>query len=521
MIPAVNGVCTPGEGSFFLPQSIGIGLAGMEESCISAFLDRTGRTRSREEKLRLRIRRDEALAPEEYRMRITSEDIRIRAGSERGAIWALTTIVNKMRNNRIPCATIADQPKLRHRGLMVDCARHFFPAEEIKRIIEQIARAKMNVLHWHLADDQGWRIQSDRFPLLHETSGQYYTKEEICDVVRFAGERGVEVIPEIDLPGHTLGILAAYPEHSCGGKPVRLADRGGIYKTILCAGKESTYGFLEELLGEVCELFPSEYFHIGGDEAPKSEWKTCPDCQKKKEELGLAGWEDLQGYFAGRVADLLKKYGKKPVCWNDLLQTKNVPEGMRCQYWTVEYAEQTAEFARRGGEWIYSDMFEIYFDYPYSMSPLKKVYETTPHFGKKPCGKDEGPVGMEACVWTEQIRESESLEERIFPRIYAVAELSWSGRGKYREFEKRLEDEVLRLRQDAIHVMQKERWNPGGKERREEAFAFLKAMGGTPDDAAWAESVEMPEPGKEFVYNMATKFFRPSDLPALMKMYRR
>lgn len=521
MIPAVNGVDTQCEGSIFLPQSFGIGLIGLKESCVSAFLERTGRMWSREEKLLLRIRKDDRLAPEAYQMRITTEDIRICAGSEQGAIWALTTLEEKIRKNRIPCAKVADQPKLRHRGLLLDCARHFFPAEEVKRIIEQISRAKMNVLHWHLADDQAWRIESDRFPLLHKTSGQYYTKEEIREVVRYAGERGVEVIPEIDLPGHTLGILAAYPEHSCGRKPVRLADRGGIYKTILCAGRESTYAFLKELLGEVCGLFPSEYFHIGGDEAPKSEWKTCPDCSRKREELGLTDWEDLQGYFAGRVAELLKENGKAPVCWNDLLQAHNVPQGVRCQYWTVEYAGQTAEFAERGGEWIYSDMFELYFDYPYSMTPLKKVYQTTPHFGKRLCGKTEQPVGMEACVWTEQICESGHLEEMIFPRIYAVAELAWSGRGKYGDFERRVDEETMRLWQEGIHVMAKERWNPKGKVRREEAFAFFQKMGEIPADAGQTEPMEITKPGKEFVRCFATKFFRPSDLPALLKMYRR
>lgn len=520
MIPAVNGVYAQSEGSLFLPQSVGIGLIGLDESCLWAFLERTGRTWGREEALLLRIRKDDGLAPEAYQMRITTEDIRIRAGSEQGVIWALTTIANKMRNNRIPCAKAADQPKMRHRGLMLDCARHFFSAGEVKRIVEQISRAKMNVLHWHLADDQAWRIQSDRFPLLHETGGQYYTKEEIREVVRFAGERGVTVVPEIDLPGHTLGILAAYPAYGCGKKPVRLAERGGIYKTILCAGRESTYTFLEELLGEVCGLFPSEYFHIGGDEAPKDEWMTCPDCGRKREELGLSGWEDLQGYFAGRVTDILKKHGKKPVCWNDLLQAGNVPQGMRCQYWTVEYAAQTAEFAKRGGEWIYSDMFELYFDYPYSMSPLKKVYQTAPHLGKRPCEKDGLPIGMEACVWTEQIRESGRLEEMIFPRIYAVAELAWSGRRSYKDFERRAADEAMRLWQEGICVMPEERWNPKGKERRREAFAFFQKMGEI-SAAADREEAVMPKPGREFARCFATKFFQPSDLPALLKMYRR
>ncbi|MDR0910858.1 MAG: family 20 glycosylhydrolase, partial [Spirochaetaceae bacterium] len=206
-----------------------------------------------------------------------------------------------------------------HRGFHLDCARHFYAVDEVKKIINEAAIAGANVFHWHLTDDQGWRIESKQFPKLQAINPEYYTQNDLKAVVDFADTKGVEVIPEIELPGHTRSLLVAYPEFSCTGESVELATKGGIYDVILCPGKDSMFAFLEELLNEVCALFPGLRFHIGGDEAPKNKWHDCPDCRKRMEQEGLQDYEDLQGYFTNRVNAIIKKNGKKAICWNDSL----------------------------------------------------------------------------------------------------------------------------------------------------------------------------------------------------------
>ena len=237
--------------------------------------------------------------------------------------------------------------KYNYRSLHLDCARHFFPIATVKKVIEGISFGNMNVLHWHLSDDHGWRIESKKFPRLHGCSREYYTQEEIKEVVSFAKERGVEIVPEIDMPGHSLALLAAFPEYSCKGESVEMAKARGVYKTILCAGKEDTYAFVEEVLEEIIPLFDSQYFHIGGDEAPKDEWKECPHCNAKMKALGLTNYEDLQGHFTKQVCEILRKHGKTPICWNDALLANNIPEDVTVQYWTIDYAKQMVPFVEK------------------------------------------------------------------------------------------------------------------------------------------------------------------------------
>ena len=172
--------------------------------------------------------------------------------------------------------------KYNYCSLHLDCARHFFSVETVKKVIEGISYGNLNVLHWHLTDDHAWRIESKKFPKLHESSGSYYTQEQIREIIAYAKTRGIDVIPEIDMPGHNLALLSVYPEYSCKGEPVTPAKARGVYKTILCAGKEATYDFVEALLEEMVPLFDSQYFHIGGDEAPKDTWKECPHCNGKR-----------------------------------------------------------------------------------------------------------------------------------------------------------------------------------------------------------------------------------------------
>lgn len=408
--------------------------------------------------------------------------------------------------------------KYNYRSLHLDCARHFFPISTIKKVIEGISFAEMNIVHWHLSDDHGWRIESKKFPKLHEASGEYYTQEEIREVVAYAKEHGIEVIPEIDMPGHNLALLAAFPEYSCKGQPVEMAKARGVYKTILCAGKDETYAFVEELLEEIIPLFDSKYFHIGGDEAPKDEWKECSHCNAKMKELGLTNYEDLQGHFTRQVCEILKKYGKTPICWNDALLASNIPQDVVIQYWTIDYAKQMVPFVANGGKWIYSDMFELYLDYPHSMIPLKKVYEFEPHLYKYDIPKMDGLIGFEACAWTEHIDNEKDLCEHIFPRVFALAErANGEEHIDYESFKERVREKVKRLESAGIPYTKEEWWDPKGSARREDALEFYFNMSAGVDEKEAKKQAASAAPKPEFVIHFIKEFYKLSDVPAFLK----
>lgn len=520
MIPKVNGREATGTGKFVLQSPITVSNA-FSANAVRAFEERMGTkgyALQQAETAVLTIAKDPGLEREAYTLAVGKEGIRIEAGDENGAIWALTTLLKRVgTDGSIEACSISDAPRAAHRGVMLDVARHFFTAEEVKRVIEQISLAKMNVLHWHLADDQGWRIESRKYPKLHQCSGNYYTQDEIRDVVDFALSRGVEVVPEIDMPGHTRGILAAYPEYSCSGREVELAKAGGIYKVILCAGAEKTYSFLEELLDEVCPLFPSKRFHLGGDEAPKVEWETCPACKQKMESQGLTRYGDLQGYFSVRVSEILKKQGKQAVFWNDVLESDIRPEGMQLQYWLPGDDRLLAEYIAQGGQWIYSDMYELYLDYPHAMTSVRKMYGNRIDQGDCAWDGPGAPYGYEACLWTEQVETNEQLEQHLFPRIYVMAELAWHGAGDdYEEFEARLRAEMEEVRRKGISVVPYEDWNPQGQKRQQEASEYMSRMlSGLPKDDK-GETMNPVGIAEDFKKTFMARFFRDEDISGLM-----
>jgi len=408
--------------------------------------------------------------------------------------------------------------KYNYRSLHLDCARHFFSVSTIKKVIEGISFCNMNIVHWHLSDDHGWRIESKKFPRLHECSGEYYTQDEIREVVAYAKERGIEIVPEIDMPGHNLALLAAFPEYSCKGEPVEMAKARGVYKTILCAGKKETYAFVEELLEEVIPLFDSKYFHIGGDEAPKDEWKECPHCNAKMKELGITSYEDLQGYFTKQMCEILKKHGKTPICWNDALLANSIPEEVIVQYWTIDYAKQMVPFVEKGGKWIYSDMFELYLDYPHSMIPLKKVYEFTPHLYKYDIPRLDGLIGYEVCAWTEHIETEKDLCEHIFPRVFALAErANGEEHTDYESFKERVREKVKLLEEAGIPYTKEEWWDIKGKARRDDALQFYFSMSAGVDEEEAKKQAASAAPKLEFVIHFIKEFFKLSDVPEFLR----
>lgn len=347
---------------------------------------------------------------------------------------------------------ISDSPRFGYRGFMLDVVRHFFDKEVVKKIIDVLALTKMNKLHLHLSDNQGYRLESTEFPILNEKGslrkgtrgdgvpvGGYFTKADIKEIVVYAKERFIEVIPEIDLPGHTVAMLAAIPELSCTGEIYDVAERYGIDSRIICAGKESNYVFLEKLLKEVTEMFPTKYFHIGGDEVPKAQWENCAECKKIVEKESLKDFEQLQGYFTNRVVRMLKNLNKVPIVWNEALNSGMLDEGVVCQYWQDgKKPLRVTAAAAAGRKTIVSKYVPYYLDYPYMMSSLKKVYkfEISASFDEKCMGN---VIGLECPLWTEWVADVDRLYYQAFPRALAVANSAWAdGKKDYADFKKRL-----------------------------------------------------------------------------------
>jgi len=496
-------------------QLVAVDADSFSMAVIKAFSDRHGLQieKSAADQAKLILRRADSYQPEEYDLDVTSDGIIIQAAGEAGIIWALASLTQIMdEQGVIACCHLHDQPRYAHRGLSLDCARHFFPVQTIKDIIGQMSLVKMNRLHWHLTDDQGWRIESKRFPKLHGQHGtEYYKQTEIAEIVAFAQARGIEIIPEIEMPGHITALLAAYPEYSCSGQAVELGQRGGIYPVILCAGREKTYELIETLLDEICPLFPAKFFHIGGDEAPKREWQACPVCQQKIRDEGLKNEVGLQGYFSNRVIDLLARRGKKTICWNDSLEAVNLTRQTLAQFWSVQYTDSLEKFIGQNGQFIYSDMFAFYLDYPHSMTSLRRLYQSDLSIADIDYAEHPALLGIEACVWSERLSTRQQLEEKLFPRIYAAAEKMWSRQLDYDDFTGRLRSFLKRYHPASISCVPEDRWNPQGEDRRHETLAFMAAMneGLTPE--VRAEIAEYFVPNEQFSRKFATSFFDPED----------
>lgn len=516
LIPAPRGSVHMQEGSVKLPETVTVSLGDFAPWCLEAFAARLNGHVETAENGFITLKKAD-IAKEGYKLTVTKGGITVEAANESGAVWALTTVTElTAEGEALPIVTIEDAPHYGHRGLSLDCSRHFFTADEVKKVIDQMTRVKLNVLHWHLVDDQGWRIECKTLPLLHETTGTYYTQEEIRSVIEYARVRGMEIIPEIDMPGHTRSMIAAYPHLSCFGEKTELCQFGGIFEKILCPGKDETFAFIEKLLTEVCALFPDDRFHIGGDEAPKTEWKKCPHCKARMEALGLTDYEDLQGYFTKRVVAILKKHGKRAVCWNDVLESKDVDTENIIQYWTAQHEAPVPAFIERGGKVIFSNMSALYFDYPHGINSLNKVYHYQPVVMGKSYADSPNMLGYEAALWSEQVETPEHLEELLFPRLYAVSEIAWNEAGDYADFEHRAEKKIEIAAKQGVNCMTKDGWNPEGEARVQSAATFIAHMMnpggiGTPHTDAEREMV------RPVIEKFAQIWFRPQDVPEMMK----
>ncbi len=389
-----------------------------------------------------------------YQLEMTPDKITVWSGDLQGAFYGVQSLIQLIvESPTVSCRYIEDAPRYPWRGLMVDVSRCFYPVPVIKSILDEMAFLKLNIFHWHLTDDQGFRVPIKKYPKL--TEGQpHYTHEEIKEVVHYAKERCIDIVPEIDMPGHFTASIAAYPYLGCTGEAVDVPEHFGVFKTIACGGKETTYQFIRDVLDEVCQLFPYEYIHLGGDEARKDQWKQCPHCQKKIQKEGLEDVEALQGYFMNGIFKyLMDTKGKKVIGWNENLHAKNLDERLVIQHWYDGKGRKNSRKAlQEKREMIISDTEHVYFDYPYCVTPLKKVYRYAPVFKGISEEGSKTVKGVEATIWTEFIREKEVLEKMLYPRLHALAEVGWTEpqNKDYSDFLRRLEPQSRFMRKRGI-----------------------------------------------------------------------
>lgn len=421
---------------------------------------------------------DEKFLDETYEIEITKDKAVITSKTEKGKFYALQTL-NQITepDGKVPLVKITDFPRFEYRAFMIDSARHMQTVDEIKAYIEAAAMFKFNYFHWHLCDDQGIRFECEKYPELNrvgsyrnshgfgsknmEIYGGYYTKEQMRDIVEFCRERHIEVIPEVDMPGHTVAMLASYPELSCRKEKIEVETTPGIHKDILCAGRESTFEFCFGVLDEIMELFPCEYIHIGGDEAPKVRWNKCPDCQKRMKEENLSDSEKLQGYFVDRIVKYVESKGKKPIAWNESLNSDMLSKDVIVADW-LDKPHKSEPFANGGGKIIIEDFFAYYLDYPYGMTSLKKTYKFNPFLeGLNETGK-KNVWGVETPIWTEFVEDFNRLSYMCFPRMMAVAETGWTNAENcdYKSFKQRAEAKRDCLSSLGITMAESKKWDP-------------------------------------------------------------
>lgn len=414
---------------------------------------------------------------EAYQLSISDKGIQLKAGTPTGIFYAIQSLLqilppkpNLAKTYTLPNLTIEDAPKYEYRGLMLDPARHFLPVSSIKKYIDLMAFYKLNKLHLHLSDDQGWRIEIDGYPKLKtvgskraETDGDkrphegIYTQAELRDLVAYASERHIEVIPEIDMPGHGMSILAAYPQLACFPANFKVRTTPGVSHNLLCAGKPEVYKFYETVIEQVAAIFPASRIHIGGDEAPTDKWEKCPRCQATIKKEQLDDEEGLMSYFFAKIHTLLKKSGKDAQIWYES-NVKSYPENTLVYLWRNEDPDdKLQEIKQRGLPMINSYGQNAYFDYPNwkgdipktSWMPvvsLEKAYALDPTRGL-PEAEASFVKGVEACVWGEYVPNLERAFYMTYPRALALAEAGWSTKGNrnWVNFRSKLETQLQHL----------------------------------------------------------------------------
>lgn len=440
---------------------------------------------------------------EGYTLDVTPQGVTVKAKTPQGLFYGMQTFMQLLPAEiespsvvngiawTAPSVTVKDEPRFEYRGFMLDPCRHFIPIENVKKQIDVLSLFKINTLHWHLTDDQGWRIEIKKYPKLTEIGakriegegteyGGFYTQEEIKEVVQYAADRFITVIPELELPGHEMAAIAAYPELSCKGEQGTPRIIWGVEDIVMCAGKEESFKFLEDVIDEMAPLFPSKYFHIGGDECPKISWKNCPLCQKRIKEEGLKGdkqhsaEERLQSYFVQRMEKYLsEKHGKKIIGWDEILEGGLAPSAT-VMSWRGEAGGIAAAnmdhdvIMTPGSGGMYLDQYQgdakiepvtiggyATIEKVYSYNPVPDTLVAT--------GKAQHIKGVQCNNWSEYMYNTDLMEYRMYPRALAVAEIGWTPltRKDYKDFERRLDNALVRLDEHGVnyHIPQPEQPN--------------------------------------------------------------
>lgn len=403
--------------------------------------------------------------PEAYQIVVDENKIEINGSSEAGVFYGIQTLrkATPIGNYAVsyPAVTINDEPRFVYRGMMLDIARHFEPVEFVKKYIDLIALHNINRFHWHLTDDQGWRIEIKKYPKLTEIGsmrketvigrnsgefdgtphGGFYTQKEIKEVIQYAADRYITIIPEVDLPGHMLAALAAYPEYGCTGGPYEVEGRWGVFDDVLCPGKEETFTFIEDVLTEVMELFPSEYIHIGGDECPKVRWEACPDCQARIQTLGLKDTPEhkkefyLQSYVTARVEKFLNDHGRNIIGWDEILEGELAPNAT-VMSWRgigggIEAAQMNHDVIMTPNTYNYFDYYQTQYieEEPFlqigGYLPLETVYSFDPAPEILTTEQKSHILGAQANLWTEYLKTPDQIEYMVLPRMAALSEVQW------------------------------------------------------------------------------------------------
>ena len=406
----------------------------------------------------IKVRTDKFVPEEGYELNIQPHEIFVTGGSEAGIFYGLQTLRQMIVefNGVVPCCFIADEPQFAYRGVHFDVSRHFFSVEEVKRYIDILAAHKVNRLHWHLTDDQGWRIEIKAYPELTEKGsmrketlvghglnpenwdgvphGGFYTQEEVRDIVAYAAKRSMVIIPEIEMPGHSQAALHALPWLGCEEQIVDVWTTWGVTPEVLCAGKESTYEFLQNVLDEVVELFPSEIIHIGGDECPKDRWKECEHCQAKMKAEGIESEEELQGYLVARIEKYLNTKGRRIIGWDEILEGGVTPTATVMAWRGAKIGVYAAE---RGNEVVMTPLPICYFDFYQTESRegeglhigghinFEKVYGWDPYEGITDQAR-KNIIGVQCNLWSEYLKTMEDIEIQLLPRLAAMCEVQWA-----------------------------------------------------------------------------------------------
>jgi hexosaminidase len=429
--------------------------------------------------IHLSSRKDNSGAKDAYELKVSKKNVNIHGETYPGTFYGIQSLIQllpvpepgsaRLTELKVPTVSIQDEPRFTYRGMHLDVGRHMFPVSFVKKYIDYIALHKMNFFHWHLTEDQGWRIEIKKYPKLTEVGGfrngtiigrypgtgndstrygGFYTQDEVREIVKYASDRHITTVPEIEMPGHSSAALTAYPWLGCPGTgPYKVEETWGIFDDVYCAGKDSTFVFLQDVLDEVITLFPSKYIHVGGDESPKANWKKCPLCQKRIKDEGLKDEHELQSYFIQRMEKYINSKGRTIIGWDEILEGGLAPNAIvmswRGEAGGIEAAKQKHQVIMTPGSHVYFDHSESQREDSVTIggfTSLEKVYSYEPI--PRELNEEQGKyvLGAQANVWTEYMNNTSKVEYQIFPRMSALSEVLWSPKESrdWKDFQRRL-----------------------------------------------------------------------------------